>query len=241
MFPLKDDVPGRTTPFITVGLIALNVLVFLYEISLGIEGSRPGQATLELISEFGLTPCRLTGNCVDALPGLPSPWVTVFTSMFLHGGVFHVGGNMLYLWIFGDNVEDTLGHSRFLVFYLLSGIAAALVQTMVSPASKIPMLGASGAVSGVLGAYLLLFPHARVLTLLIFGFFFRMVHIPAVIVLGFWIIVQFVNGLLTVTISATRGESTGGGVAWFAHIGGFVAGMALLFVLRPRRDPREPY
>jgi rhomboid family protein len=161
--------------------------------------------------------------------------------MFLHGGVFHVGGNMLYLWIFGDNVEDTLGHSRFLVFYLLSGIAAALVQTMVSPASKIPMLGASGAVSGVLGAYLLLFPHARVLTLLIFGFFFRMVHIPAVIVLGFWIIVQFVNGLLTVTISAARGESTGGGVAWFAHIGGFVAGMALLFVLRPRRDPREPY
>ena len=241
MFPLKDDVPGRTTPFITVGLIALNVLVFLYEISLGIEGSRPGQATLELISEFGLTPCRLTGSCVDPLPGLPSPWVTVFTSMFLHGGVFHVGGNMLYLWIFGDNVEDTLGHGRFLVFYLLSGIAAALVQTMVSPASEIPMLGASGAVSGVLGAYLLLFPHARVLTLLIFGFFFRMVHIPAVIVLGFWIIVQFVSGLLTVTISATRGESTGGGVAWFAHIGGFVAGMALLFVLRPRRDPREPY
>jgi membrane associated rhomboid family serine protease len=241
MFPLKDDVPGRTTPFITVGLIALNVLVFLYEISLGIEGSRPGQATRELISEFGLTPCRLAGYCVDALPGLPSPWVTVFTSMFLHGGVFHVGGNMLYLWIFGDNVEDTLGHGRFLVFYLLSGIAAALVQTMVSPASEIPMLGASGAVSGVLGAYLLLFPHARVLTLLIFGFFFRMVHIPAVIVLGFWIIVQFVNGLLTVTISAARGESTGGGVAWFAHIGGFVAGMALLFVLRPRRDPREPY
>ena len=241
MFPLKDDVPGRTTPFITVGLIALNALVFLYEISLGIEGSRPGQATLELISEFGLTPCRLTGYCVDPLPGLPSPWVTVFTSMFLHGGVFHVGGNMLYLWIFGDNVEDTLGHGRFLVFYLLSGIAAALVQTMVSPASEIPMLGASGAVSGVLGAYLLLFPHARVLTLLIFGFFFRMVHIPAVIVLGFWIIVQFVNGLLTVTISAARGESTGGGVAWFAHIGGFVAGMALLFVLRPRRDPREPY
>jgi membrane associated rhomboid family serine protease len=241
MFPLKDDVPGRTTPFVTVGLIALNVVVFLYQISLGIEGSRPGQATLELIQEFGLTPCRLTGYCVDASPGLPSPWVTVFTSMFLHGGVFHVGGNMLYLWIFGDNVEDTLGHGRFLVFYLLSGIAAALVQTVVSPASEIPMLGASGAVSGVLGAYLLLFPHARVLTLLIFGFFFRLVHIPAVIVLGFWIVVQFLNGILTVTVSAVRGESAGGGVAWFAHIGGFVAGMGLLFVLRPRRDPPEPY
>ena len=241
MFPLKDDVPGRTTPFVTVGLIALNVVVFLYQISLGIEGSRPGQATLELIQEFGLTPCRLTGYCVDPSAGLPSAWVTILTSMFLHGGLFHVGGNMLYLWIFGDNVEDTLGHGRFLVFYLLSGIAAALVQTMVSPASKIPMLGASGAVSGVLGAYLLLFPHARVLTLLIFGFFFRMVHIPAVIVLGFWIVVQFVNGFLTVTVSAVRGESAGGGVAWFAHIGGFVAGMALLFVLRPRRDPRDPY
>jgi len=241
MFPLKDDVPGRTTPFITVGLIAINVVVFLYQISLGLEGSTPGVAVRELILEFGLTPCRLTGYCADALPGLPSPWVTMLTSMFLHGGLFHVGGNMLYLWIFGDNVEDTLGHGRFLIFYLLSGVAAALVQTMVSPASAIPMLGASGAVSGVLGAYLLLFPHARVLTLLIFGFFFRMVHIPAVVVLGFWIVVQFVNGFLTVTVTAVRGESAGGGVAWFAHIGGFVAGMGLLFVFRPRRDPREPY
>ena len=239
MFPLKDDVPGRTTPFITVGLIALNVIVFLYQISLGIEGSTPGVAVRELILEFGLTPCRLTGHCADALPGLPAPWVTVLTSMFLHGGLFHVGGNMLYLWIFGDNVEDTLGHGRFLIFYLLSGVAAALVQTMVSPASTIPMLGASGAVSGVLGAYLLLFPHARVLTLLIFGFFVRMVHIPALVVLGFWIVVQFVNGFLTVT--AVRGESAGGGVAWFAHIGGFVAGMGLLFVFRPRRALREPY
>jgi membrane associated rhomboid family serine protease len=241
MFPLKDDVIGRTTPFVTIGLIALNVLVFLYQLSLGIEGPRPGHAARELIMEFGLIPCRLAGDCADALPGLPSPWVTIFTSMFLHGGVFHVGGNMLYLWIFGDNVEDTLGHGRFLVFYLLSGIAAALVQTMVSPASEIPMVGASGAVSGVLGAYLLLFPHARVLTLLIFGFFFRMVHIPAIIVLGFWIVVQLVNGFLTVTTSMVGGESTGGVVAWFAHIGGVVAGMALLFVLRPRRDPREPF
>jgi membrane associated rhomboid family serine protease len=241
MFPLKDDVPGSTTPFITVGLIALNVVVYLYQLSLGIEGPVPGHAARELILEFGLSPCRLTGSCVDVLPGLPSPWLTIFTSMFLHGGLFHVGGNMLYLWIFGDNVEDTLGHARFLVFYLLSGIAAALVQTMVSPASEIPMVGASGAVSGVLGAYLLLFPHARVLTLLIFGFFFRMVHIPAVIVLGFWIIVQFLNGFLTVTVSAVRGESAGGGVAWFAHIGGFLAGMALLLVLRPRRHAREPY
>ncbi len=241
MFPLKDDVPGRTTPFITVGLIALNVLVFLYQLSLGIEGQRAGNAARELIMEFGLVPCRLTGSCVDAIPGLPAPWVTVMSSMFLHGGIFHVGGNMLYLWIFGDNVEDTLGHGRFLLFYLLSGVAAALVQTMVSPASLIPMVGASGAVSGVLGAYLLLFPHARVLTLLIFGFFVRMVHIPALVVLGFWIVVQVVNGFLTVTTSLVGGASTGGGVAWFAHIGGVVAGMALLFVLRPRGGPHESY
>ena len=241
MFPLKDDVPGRTTPFITVGLIALNVLVFLYQLSLGIEGQRAGHAARELIMEFGLVPCRLTGYCVEGMAGLPSPWLTVFTSMFLHGGIFHVGGNMLYLWIFGDNVEYTLGHGRFLVFYLLSGVAAALGQTMVGPGSDIPMVGASGAVSGVLGAYLLLFPHARVLTLLIFGFFFRMVHIPALIVLGFWIVVQLVNGFLTVTTSIVGGESTGGGVAWFAHIGGVVAGMLLLFVLRPRGDTRGPY
>ncbi|MBI2524950.1 MAG: rhomboid family intramembrane serine protease [Candidatus Rokubacteria bacterium] len=238
MLPLKDDIPTRSIPVVTVGLIAMNVLAFMYQFSLGGEGpGGSGRAAQEFVLEFGLIPCRLTGHCREAL-GLPSPVLTIFTSMFLHGGLFHVGGNMLYLWIFGNNVEDTLGHGRFLVFYALSGVAAALAQTVTAPASTVPMIGASGAVSGVLGAYLLLFPHANVLTLIMFGFFIRLVRIPALIVLGFWIVVQFLNGFLTVGIAAARGQGGGGGVAWFAHIGGFLAGMGLLLLMRPRRAAR---
>jgi rhomboid family protein len=226
MLPLKDDVPTHSTPVVTVSLIVVNLLVFLYQFSLG---AGAGKAAEEFIREFGLVPCRLTGSCAVALD-LPSPVLTIFTSMFMHGGLFHIGGNILYLWIFGNNIEDTLGHGRFLMFYLACGIAAALGQTIISPASTVPMVGASGAVSGVLGAYLLLFPHASVVTLMIFGIFVRLVRIPALIVLGFWIVVQLVNGFLTVSL----GKSEGGGVAWFAHIGGFVAGLILLFLLRPR-------
>jgi len=232
VFPLKDDIPTRSTPLVTVGLIAVNLLVFFYQASLQGIGSPEGASAAEaFVFEFGLVPCRLTGHCW-APAGLPSPWMTIFTSMFLHGGFFHVGGNMLYLWIFGNNVEDTLGHGRFLVFYLVSGLAAALVQTGFGPASAMPMIGASGAVSGVLGAYLVLFPRANVLTLLIFGFFIRFVRIPAVFVLGFWFVVQFLNGVLTWGARTAHGE--GGGIAWFAHIGGFLAGMALLAILLPR-------
>src|SRR6185312_12355080 len=141
-----------------------NALVFFYQVSLevgGVQGARAGQAFIE---EFGLIPCRLTGACPSALD-LPSPFLTIFSSMFMHGGLFHIAGNMLYLWIFGNNVEDTLGHGRYLLFYLLSGIAAALAQTVVGPSSTVPMIGASGAISGVLGAYLVLFPGAHVTTL----------------------------------------------------------------------------
>jgi membrane associated rhomboid family serine protease len=154
--------------------------------------------------------------------------------MFLHGGLVHLGGNMLYLWIFGANVEDTFGHARFLVFYLVSGVLAALAQTMAGPESRIPMIGASGAVSGVLGAYLFLFPYATILTLVTVGFFIRFVRIPAILVLGFWIVVQVANGLL---VAGPRGGE-GGGVAWFAHLGGFVAGVALRFVMGRRRTRR---
>ena len=237
MFPLKDDIPTRSTPVVTVGLIVLNGLAFLYQFSLTAGGAAGAGAAPQLILEFGLVPCRLTGLCADG-PGLPSPVLTIFTSMFLHGGLFHIGGNMLYLWIFGNNVEDTLGHGRFLLFYLFCGVAAALAQTVVGPGSAVPMVGASGAVSGVLGAYLLLFPHASVLTLVIFGLFIRIVRIPALVVLGFWIVVQFINGFLTVSVAAVRGGEAGG-VAWFAHIGGFVAGMLLLFVLRPPAPRRS--
>jgi len=237
MLPLKDDIPSRSVPVVTVGLIAMNLLAFMYQFSLSGEGpGGGGRAAQELVLEFGLIPCRLTGQCRDAL-GMPSPFVTVFTSMFLHGGLFHVGGNMLYLWIFGNNVEDTLGHGRFLVFYLTAGAVAAVGQTLVSPTSHIPMIGASGAVSGVLGAYLLLFPYATILTLVTFGFFIRFLHVPAMIVLGFWIVVQLLNGYITFSAQAS-GRAESGGVAWFAHIGGFLAGLLLLFLLRPRRSAR---
>jgi membrane associated rhomboid family serine protease len=229
VFPLKDDNPSESAPVVTVALIVLNALFFVYQISLeagGADGARAGQAFIE---EFGLVPCRLTGACRVG-PELPSPILTIFTSTFMHGGLFHIGGNMLYLWIFGNNVEDTLGHGRYLLFYLLSGVAAALAQTAVGPSSMVPMVGASGAVSGVLGAYLLLFPHAHVTTLIILGFFFRLVHIPAMVVLGFWIVLQVLNGL------GSFGSS--GGVAFFAHIGGFLAGMGLLYVLKPRARSR---
>lgn len=226
MFPLKDDNPSGSTPFITLGLIVLNVVVFFYQFSLQGDGMAEGAKAAEaFVFEFGLVPCRLTERCRSA-PDLPSPVFTIFSSMFIHGGLFHIAGNMLYLWIFGNNVEDTLGHGRFLLFYLASGVAAALTQTAVGPGSPVPMIGASGAVSGVLGAYLLLFPHANVLTLMIFGFFWRVVRIPAMIVLGFWFVVQVLSGL------GSFGAS--GGVAFFAHIGGFLAGMGLLVLLRPR-------
>jgi membrane associated rhomboid family serine protease len=228
MFPLKDDLPSHTTPVVTVLLMAINIVVYLYQASLEID-SRPGGAAEAFVMEFGLIPCRLTGACRMAAD-LPSPVFTIFSSMFLHGGFFHIAGNMLYLWIFGNNVEDTLGHGRFTLFYLASGVAAAATQTIVGPDSHVPMIGASGAISGVLGAYFLLFPHASVLTLIIFGFFWRIVRIPALLVLGFWMVVQILNGL--------GSFGAGGGVAWFAHIGGFFAGMGLILLFKPR--PRTP-
>jgi membrane associated rhomboid family serine protease len=237
MIPIGDDVPSRTVPFVTIGLIAANVVVFLYQASLGM-GNDPHTARVAeaFVTEFGAIPCRISGHCTVA-DEFPHPAITIFTAMFLHGGLFHVGGNMLYLWIFGNNVEDTLGHGRFLLFYFASGVAAAFAQTLVHPDSAVPMIGASGAVSGVLGAYLFLFPYARVHVLLIFGFFIRPVHVPAIIVLGFWIVVQFLNGLITVSASA-HGRVEAGGIAWFAHIGGFLAGIVLLFLMRSRRGGR---
>jgi membrane associated rhomboid family serine protease len=233
VIPLRDDIPGRTPPVVTIGLIVANVVVFLYQASLGMSGDpASARAASQFVFEFGAIPCRFTGGCA-APEDFPSPAVTVLTSMFMHGSLLHIAGNMLYLWIFGDNVEDTLGHGRYLVFYLLSGVGAVAAQTIVNPTSAVPMVGASGAISGVLGGYLLLFPYARVLTLVTFGFFIRFIYIPGVVVLGFWIVLQVLYGLLTV--HAAAGE---GGVAWFAHIGGFLTGMVLLFVLRPRTPGR---
>jgi membrane associated rhomboid family serine protease len=221
LIPLKDDNPIRITPIVTVGLILLNTVVFFYELSLG-------RAIEPFIHAYGAIPSTLIhGVSLGPEPHLPS-YATVLTSMFLHGGVLHLGGNMLYLWIFGNNIEDELGHFRFILFYLLCGYMAAYVHALTDSTSMMPMIGASGAISGVLGAYLLLYPKARVLTLIPLGFFLQFVWVPAVFVLGFWIVIQFINGFFT------YGQRVGG-VAWFAHVGGFLAGMGLIIFFRRQK------
>ena len=215
MIPLKDNIPSRSFPIVTVGLIGVNVLVFLYQFSQG------RNFEVFLIKYAAIPQEIMQGGELTPEFSFPIP-LTIFTSMFMHGGIFHLFSNMLYLWIFGDNVEDLLGHFKFLVFYLLCGIAATFSHILTNPNSNLPMVGASGAIAGVLGAYLINFPYARILTLIFFGFFIRIVSIPAVFVLGFWFILQLLNGLP----SLGSAEATGG-VAWFAHIGGFVAGIIL--------------
>ncbi|CBE69114.1 MAG: rhomboid family intramembrane serine protease [Candidatus Methylomirabilis oxygeniifera] len=221
MIPLRDNIPSSRAPVLTIGLIAVNVLVY------GIQMMLPPQEVVEFIRLYGLIPLEISSGD----PFIPHPvplYATLFTSMFVHGGLFHLGGNMLYLWIFGDNVEDRMGRPKFLIFYLLSGVGAAAAQIWADPASKIPMVGASGAISGVLGAYLFLFPRARVLTLIPLGFFSRVAEIPALVVLGFWILVQVLNGVMTLGVQV-------GGVAWLAHVGGFVAGLVMVIPFAGRR------
>jgi membrane associated rhomboid family serine protease len=236
VLPLKDNVPTRSFPAVSVALIVVNVAIYLYEFFLWFEPAAAGRTSLgaqlyqQFVIEFGLVPCRFGDICPPrldtTLTGSPAPTLTIITSMFVHGGLLHVGGNMLYLWIFGKNVEDAMGHGRFLVFYLVCGLAAAAAQYLQDPASVIPIVGASGAVSGTLGAYLLLHPRARIWTLVIFGFFVRVIPVPALIVLGFWIVLQVVNSVFTFA----RGDT--GGVAFLAHVGGFVAGLLLLGVFQ---------
>lgn len=215
MIPLHDDNPTRIFPVITIFLIGLNSLIFFYQLSLG-------KYAQVFVFKYGAIPWEIIHN-IDQGPKIPFPvQLTLFSSMFLHGGFFHLTGNMLYLWIFGNNIEDSLGHLRFIVFYVTCGIIAAASHILISPDSQIPMIGASGAISGVLGAYLLLHPHAKILTLIIFGFFIRVIKVPALFILGFWIIIQFING------TASLGALERGGTAWFAHIGGFLAGLILI-------------
>jgi len=223
MIPLHDDNPTRIRPYVTIGLIAACTLVWLWQVSLG---PRAGQ---QAVYALGLIPAVLFGE--RALPAeiaLVPPAATVVTSMFLHGGWMHLIGNMLYLWIFGNNVEDSMGHGRFVGFYLLSGLVAALTQTLMNPASTLPMIGASGAISGVLGAYLVLYPHARILVLVFLGIIFP-IHLSARLVLGFWFVLQAINAFAT--------EGGGGGVAFWAHVGGFVTGAVLIALFRYRDVP----
>ncbi len=223
MLPLKDNIPTRTFPFVTIAVIVLNSLIFLYQLSLGRAGEHL------FIYSFGAIPYEFS-QMTAIVPFRPFPYpLSIFTSMFVHGNLLHVAGNMLYLWIFGNNVEDRVGHGRFVLFYLICGAVGALAHIFVSPEATVPMVGASGAIAGVLGAYLLLYPKAKILTLIFFGFFFRMVELPAIVVLGLWIIIQVLNG------SQALGLNLPGGVAWFAHIGGFAAGMLLLPFFK-RRD-----
>ena len=221
MIPLGDSVPRRRFPWITYTLIALNVLVFLIELSYG-------RRVTILFHKYGVVPAQLWHWQQN-----PAVLLTLITSQFLHGGWYHIIGNMIYLWIFGDNVEDQMGYGRYLLFYLISGVIAALVQAAMTPMSTVPLIGASGAISGVLGAYMLFFPRGKVFLGIPLFFFLYIVDVPAVIALGYWFISQYLNGLLSLAANAS-GAFQYGGVAWWAHVGGFVAGLALGPLFRER-------
>jgi len=220
MIPIKDDNPTRSVPFVTILLILGNLAVYYYQYHLG-EGAQA------FVMQFGAIPWEIThfqeyGHAAWSYRSPVPNFLTLFSSMFIHGGLLHILGNMLYLWIFGDNVEALVGHARFFVFYILCGLIAALSHVMIEPNSTIPMVGASGAISGVLGAYFIRFPRAKVHLLFIFFFIIRIIRVSAIWVLGFWFLFQVLNGLNAM-------QSQGGGVAWFAHIGGFLAGLILVF------------
>lgn len=222
--PIKDDNPTRIVPVVTVALIGLCVAVYLYQLSLG------RYADERFLLAYGMIPAVLLGDAqLDPRVGAVAPLASLVTSMFVHGGLMHLIGNMVYLWVFGNNIEDAMGHVRYTLFYLLCGVAAAVTQAFIDPDSRIPMVGASGAISGVLGAYLVLHPQAKVTIFVWLLIFIRFVQLPAGLVLGIWILLQVFN--------AATADPQAGGVAWFAHIGGFFAGLILLPLLRGREAP----
>jgi membrane associated rhomboid family serine protease len=209
MIPLRDVIPSRTFPFFTIAFIVVNSVAFLFELSL------PERALDSFLQVYGVVPVRFN-------------WLAVLTSMFLHGGWLHFLGNMLYLWIFGDNVEDRLGHGRFVLFYLLCGAAAALAHVFMNPSSGIPTIGASGAIAGVMGAYFVLYPQSRVLALLPLFIFWEIIEVPAILFLGIWFLMQFFSGVGSIAADAVQT----GGVAFWAHVAGFLAGIAGVLTLR---------
>ena len=222
MIPYKDDNPINIIPFSTILIIGLNILVFTMQLMSG-EDSR------DIVYSYGAIP----HNIVSFQSNQPiPPALTIFTSMFMHGGLFHLVWNMLYFWIFGNNIEERLGHVRFIFFYLFCGVVAAFSHALLSPGSNIPMVGASGAVSGMLGAYILLFPMAKIHTIVFLGFYITVIKIPALIVIGFWAIIQVVSGIIS------QGNAGQGGIAFFAHVGGFVAGLVTIKLWQPRRSSK---
>ena len=250
MIPIHDSVRGRSVPWVNVAIIVINFVVFFYELALRQQQITPGLTELDrFIYHWGNIPAcmfdalgrneNLNAQGLRLCADQPNPVLTVITAMFIHGGWLHILGNMLFLWIFGDNVEDAMGHVRYAVFYLLVGAIAAFVQAFASADELTPAIGASGAIAGVMGAYIVLFPRATV-AVIIPIFFFIPFPLPAWVLIGFWFVAQLLSGFSSV---GTPAVGAGGGVAYFAHIGGFLAGAALvhLFVVgRPRREPRRP-
>ena len=239
MIPYRDENPTTLPPVVTVGIIALNVLAWLF-----IEGAGAGRAVDAAVCNYGLIPGEVLqrlppGGGVEMAPGVfcavaagPQYW-TVLTSMFMHGGWMHLIGNMVFFWVFGNNIEDAMGHVRFALFYVLCGVAAAATQVLLTPASAVPMVGASGAISGILGAYLVLYPRVRVHAWVFLGFYVTSIAIPAFVMLGYWIVLQVLSSL-----SSLGARQSTGGTAFFAHIGGFVAGLVLIRLFA-RRDYLE--
>jgi rhomboid family protein len=223
MIPFRDNIPSRTFPIVTLLIIAANVLAFFYELSLG-------RYLDPFLMQYGVVPTAVFAWPQSGVP-LSAVLLPFFTSMFLHGGWLHLIGNMWYLWIFGDNIEDRLGHFTYLVFYLLCGLGAGIVHTFLNSQVGVPSIGASGAIAGVLGAYLVSYPGARVLTLLPIFVFWQIIEIPAIIVLGLWFLLQFAYGAASLAAST----ASAGGVAWWAHVGGFIVGMIMVNFF-PRKD-----
>ena len=235
MVPLRDENPTRITPYVTYGLIAVNILVFIYELTLN------GANLDGFFHLFAIVPAELTASFNGIVVNQPVPeLLTLITSQFLHAGFIHVGFNMLFLWIFGNNIEEELGSIKYLIFYLTCGVLAALTQWFFSANSVIPSLGASGAIAGVMGAYILKFPAAKIVTLVPLGFFFPIVRIPAIFFLGFWFLQQALNGFMMLEVTAHVGME-GGGVAYWAHAGGFVFGAILGPLLGLFSDESKPY
>jgi membrane associated rhomboid family serine protease len=250
MIPVGDSLRSRTFPFVNYIIIAVNITVFLYELMLQSQRIGPNRnAPTELdewVAKWGTVPCRVTDSCsglngrfVDQLSNVPFDWVQLLASQFIHGGLLHIAGNMLFLWIFGDNIEDAMGHVRYLVFYLLCGVIAGLAQVASDPNAVVPSVGASGAIAGVLGAYLVTYPRASVQVVIPIIFIPFFTRLPAVLMMGFWFLSQLIG---VGSVADVRGGE--GGVAYWAHIGGFLAGMALVFFFRGRErsyDVNERY